>query len=72
MYRWHRPVVYFLLLKCHINRQTQPYRSSILVLWSALLHVSAVYISHHQVGISPRKEQKGERERNWYELESLS
>jgi hypothetical protein len=49
--RWHRPAVYILSLKCHINRQTQPYSFNLLVLYSALLHVSFVYMSQHQVGI---------------------
>jgi hypothetical protein len=46
--RWHRPIVYLVSLKCYVNRQIQPYRSKVQVLYSALLHVSAVYISHHQ------------------------
>jgi len=51
----HRPVVYFLSSQCYINRQTQHNRPNILVLYSALLHVSAVHISHHQAGISSHK-----------------
>ena len=39
-------------LKCYFNWQTKPYRSNVLVIYSVLVHVSAVYISHHQVGIS--------------------
>ena len=35
-------------VKCHINRQTQLCRYNILVLYSALLHVSTVYISRYQ------------------------
>jgi len=34
-----------------LTDKTHLYRSNILVLYSVLLHVSAVYISHHQVGI---------------------
>jgi len=51
---FHRPVVYFLLLQCYINRQTRPYSCNILILYSALLHVSAVHIPHHPV--SPNKQ----------------
>jgi len=36
---------------CYINLQTQLCRSNILTLYSVLLHVSAVYITHHHVGI---------------------
>ena len=45
-FRCHRPIVYFLSLQCCINRQTQYYRPNIPVLHSALLHVSAVHITH--------------------------
>lgn len=40
---------------CYINRQTQPDSSSVLAPYSVLLHVSAVYISHHHVGIGSQK-----------------
>jgi hypothetical protein len=36
-----------------------PYRSNIFVLYSALLHASAVHISHHQVGIGSLNNKKG-------------
>lgn len=35
-------------MKCSINWPTEPYKSNILVLYAALLHVLAVYISGHQ------------------------
>jgi hypothetical protein len=54
-FRFHRPVVYFLSLRCYINRQTQRYSCNIFILYSALLHVSAVHISHNQVGIGSQK-----------------
>jgi hypothetical protein len=44
-----------------MNQQTQLCKSNILAHYLFLLHVSAVYISHHQVGISSQKEQKRER-----------
>jgi hypothetical protein len=47
-----------------VNRQTQPYRSNILVLHSALLHVSTIYISHPQVDIGSQKERE-KRERSF-------
>jgi len=53
-FSFHRPVVYFLLLQGYINRQTQNYSCNILILYSALLQVSAVHITHHQV--SPNKQ----------------
>ena len=53
-FNFHRPVGYFLSLSCYINRQTQPYRQNIFILYSVLLHVSAVHINHHQA--SPNKQ----------------
>jgi len=41
-------------LKCYISRQTQPYMSNVLGLYSAL-HASAAYISHNQVSIGSKK-----------------
>jgi hypothetical protein len=39
------------IIKVLQYQQTQPYRSNISTTYSALLHVLAVCISHHQVGI---------------------
>ena len=39
-------------LKFCINLQKEPYISDTSVLYSALLHISAVYISRHPVGTS--------------------
>jgi hypothetical protein len=59
--------VHFLALKFHTNRQTQLCTSNILVLYSALRHVSTVYSSHHQIGIGTHIEWKtGEACRNSY------
>ena len=47
---------------CYFNLQTQLCRFNILALYSVLLHVSAVYITHYHVGIGSQKEfKKGER-----------
>jgi hypothetical protein len=58
-----KPLVLILVklkeIRCCVNRQTQPNRSNIPVLYSVLLHVSAVYISHHHLGISSQKNEKG-------------
>ena len=52
----------FLLLLLIMMLLYQPRNTSkTLVLYSALLHVSAVYISHHQLDIKSQKEYKGER-----------
>jgi len=40
--RWQYPVVYFLLLNCHVTWQTQHYRNNILTVYSTPLHISAV------------------------------
>lgn len=47
-------------LRCYINLQTQLCRSKASVLYSVLLHISAVYISHHQLGIRSQKGVKRE------------
>jgi len=49
--RFRRSVVYFLSLPYYTNRQTR-----ILILYSALLHVSAIYIGHRHGGIGSHKE----------------
>ena len=53
-FRFHRPVVYFLSLMCYINRQTQPYRCNVFIRYSALLHVSAVHITHRSLPTNSR------------------
>jgi hypothetical protein len=52
---WQHPVLYFLSVQCYINRHTQHYRYNILTVYSTLLYISAVHITHHQV--SPNKQQ---------------
>jgi hypothetical protein len=42
----------------YVNRQTQHNKLNLLVLDSALLHFSAVHISHRQAGINSQKKIK--------------
>jgi hypothetical protein len=43
-----------VLVKRCINRKTEPCRSNILVFYSVLLNVSAIYISRRQLGVGSR------------------
>jgi hypothetical protein len=45
IFRWHRPVVYFLSLQCFVKPQTQHYRYNILTDYSTPLYISAVHIT---------------------------